>query len=62
MELFYFNAMQDAWIRVPHEVRDFMNTIPQIQVLRMGERVVSLKLLKEPMRQEDVDKLPKVVR
>ena len=61
-ELFYFNAMQNCWIRMPDEVRDFMNTIPQIMVLDGQERVVKLKLRKTEMTEEEVRNLLNVVR
>jgi hypothetical protein len=61
IELFYFNAWQNYWVRLPPEVRDFMNSIPQVQALNNQEnRVVPIRLLKQEMSHKEVDDLPKV--
>jgi hypothetical protein len=57
MQLFYWNPFHAAWILIPDEVKDFLESIPHIQLLKEDEpKAITLKFLKA----EDQGPLPKV--
>ena len=62
-KIFYWNAFQRTWVLIPDKVQEFLETIPQIQVLHNEDQSsVEIKLLRQDMTKEERANLPKVVR
>jgi hypothetical protein len=60
-QLFYWNALQGHWIRIPDEVKEFLGTIPQISVIHANKKVEIL-FSKVEMTEAEIQTLPKVCR
>ena len=59
MQLFYWNPFHAAWVLIPDEVKDFLGSIPKIQLLKIDEpEPITIKFLLSKYE----GSLPKVIR